>query len=524
VTWARAPSKLLEPRMSLIHLHPDDNVAIASRDLAPNARIRVGQVDITLLEAVGLGHKVALRHIESGEPIVKFGQWIGFAAEAIEVGRWVHSHNLEAGQFARDAIPCSAVPPNPEPILGRTFLGYRRSDGKAGTRNFLAIVSNVNCSASVCKAVARRYGPEILQRFPNVDGVVAFTHGNGCGFQHGGEHHQILNRTMAGIARHPNIGGYILIGLGCEQATMGSLIEQGRLVQINNAGKQAGRPLVLSMQDVGGTQATIKAACELVDALLPRVNENRREPIPADELVLGTNCGGSDGNSGITANPALGVAADMIVAAGGTVVIGETTELFGAEHLLIRRARTPEIAASLAERIRWWQWYTGVFGASIDNNPSPGNKQGGITTIYEKSLGAAAKGGSTALSAVYQYAEPITAKGLVVMDTPGFDPVSVTGIVAGGAQVMVFTTGRGSCFGCKPTPSIKVATNTPMYERMSGDMDLNAGEILNGKSVNETGREIFEEIIAVASGKKTKSETLGIGDEEFVPWNIGPTL
>jgi altronate hydrolase len=510
--------------MSLIHLHPNDNIAIASCDLASKARVRVGQLDVTLSEPVKLGHKVAVRPIDRGEPIVKFGQWIGFATGPIAAGRWIHSHNLEAGQFARDAVPCSAIPPDAKPLLGRTFLGYRRSSGKAGTRNYLAIVSNVNCSASVCRAVARRYTPEILQRFPNVDGVVAFPHGNGCAFQHGGEHHQILNRTMGGIARHPNIGGYILIGLGCEQASLGYLIEQERLVQISNTGKQAVRLLVLSMQDVGGTQATIEAACKLVDELLPRVNEAHREPIPANELILGTNCGGSDGNSGITANPALGVAADMLVAAGGTVVIGETTELYGAEHLLMRRARTPEIAASLAERIRWWEWYTSIFGASIDNNPSPGNKQGGITTIYEKSLGAAAKGGSTALSAVYRYAEPITAKGLVVMDTPGFDPVSVTGIVAGGAQMMVFTTGRGSCFGCKPTPSIKIATNTPMFERMSGDMDLNAGEILHGKSMNEMGGEIFEEVLAVASGKKTKSEALGIGDEEFVPWNIGPTL
>ena len=511
--------------MVLIQLHANDNVAIASRDVARNTRIGSEQGDGVLLEPVPLGHKVAVRPIASGEPIIKFGQWIGFATEPIAIGRWVHSHNLEAGEFARDAVACSAVPPDPEPILGHTFLGYRRPDGKAGTRNYVAIVSNVNCSASVCRAVARQFGPENLERFPHVDGVVAFTHANGCGFQHGGEHHRILNRTLGGITRHPNIGGYILIGLGCEQASMGHLIEQERLVQIGAAaGNQSGRPLVLSMQDAGGTQATINAACQLVEKLLPRVNENRREPIPLSELILGTNCGGSDGNSCITANPALGIAADMVVAAGGTVVIGETTELFGAEHLLIRRARTPEIAAALAERIRWWQWYAGVFGASIDNNPSPGNKQGGITTIYEKSLGAVAKGGSTALAAVYQYAEPISAKGLVVMDTPGFDPVSVTGIVAGGAQVMVFTTGRGSCFGCKPTPSIKVATNTPMYERMAGDMDLNAGEILHGKPVNDMGREIFEEIIAVASGKKTKSEALGIGDEEFAPWSIGPIL
>jgi altronate hydrolase len=278
------------------------------------------------------------------------------------------------------------------------------------------------------------------------------------------------------------------------------------------------------MQDTGGTTKTIEAACRLVAEMLPQANDVRREDVPLSELILGTNCGGSDGNSGVTANPALGVASDLIVAAGGTVVLGETTEIYGAEQLLTRRARTPEVAQKLIDRIRWWEWYTGLFGCTPDNNPSPGNKEGGLTTIYEKSLGAIAKAGSTAMNEVYHYAEQVAAPGFVVMDTPGLDPVSVTGIVAGGAQVMVFTTGRGSCFGCKPTPSIKVATNTPMYERMIDDMDLDAGTILAGRGVEDVGREIFEQIIAVASGRKTKSELHGIGQEEFVPWNIGPTL
>ena len=316
----------------------------------------------------------------------------------------------------------------------------------------------------------------------------------------------------------------MLIGLGCETASLGYLLDDQKLVQIGGAGTPAKRPPVLSMQDTGGTTKTIDAACRLVAEMLPRANDVRRQPIGLEELILGTNCGGSDGNSGITANPALGVASDMLVAAGGTVILGETTEIYGAEQLLTRRARNAGVAQKLIDRIRWWEWYTGLFGCTPDNNPSPGNKEGGLTTIYEKSLGAVAKAGSTAMTEVYQYAEPVTAKGFVVMDTPGLDPVSVTGIVAGGAQVMVFTTGRGSCFGCKPTPSIKVATNTPMYERMIDDMDIDAGTILAGRGVDEVGREIFEEIIAVASGKHTKSEQHGIGQEEFVPWQIGPTL
>jgi altronate hydrolase len=333
----------------------------------------------------------------------------------------------------------------------------------------------------------------------------------------------------------------LLVGLGCETATAGYLIDDQKLVQIDGigsrrsavrtnpampaAGDTNGRPPVLVMQDLGGTQKTIDEGVRLVAELLPRVNEFCRETVPASEIVLGTNCGGSDGNSGITANAALGHASDLIVRCGGATILGETTEIYGAEQILTRRARTPAVADKLIERIKWWEWYTGVFGCTPDNNPSPGNKAGGLTTIFEKSLGAIIKGGTTALNEVYQYAEPVTAKGFVVMDTPGLDPVSVTGIVAGGANVVVFTTGRGSCFGCKPAPSIKVATNTPMYERMIDDMDLNAGDILShGRNVEAAGQEIFDEILAVASGKRTKSEQLGIGDFEFQPWILGPTL
>ena len=517
------------PANNVLLLHAADNVVVAVRGLHRDDLCQVGCNAISVAEPVPQGHKLAIQSIVAGKPLIKYGQVIGVATANIEPGQWVHSHNLKAGEFNRHVEFCSAIPADPRPLSGHTFLGYRRPHGKAGTRNYLAIISNVNCSASVSRAVARKFDAAALKHFPNIDGVVAFSHGGGCGIQFGGEHHQNLNRTLGGIARHPNIAGFLLIGLGCETATLGSLIDTQKLISLQPgaggiAHEASRRPLVLSMQDQGGTQRTIDEACRLVSELLPRTNDVRREPIPASELILGTNCGGSDGNSGITANPALGIAADMLVAAGGTVVLAETTEIYGAEQLLTRRARTPQVAEALLERIRWWEWYSGIFGCTPDNNPSPGNKEGGLTTIYEKSLGAIAKGGSTALNAVYRYADEITAKGLVVMDTPGFDPASVTGIVSGGAQMMVFTTGRGSCFGCKPTPSIKVASNTAMYERMRDDMDLDAGEILGGKPVAEVGREIFDEVLAVASGKKTRSEELGIGDEEFVPWSIGPIL
>lgn len=513
------------PSVDVIFLHPADNVCVATRDLPAEAVVTAGGMSVKLIEPVRLGHKIALAAIPVGQQVVKYGQIIGFTTADVAPGAWIHTHNLTAGQFARDYAAASEIPPDQPPLTGLTFQGFKRPDRKPGTRNYIAVISTVNCSASVSKYVAAKFNAEALKDYPNVDGVVAFTHGGGCGMQFGGEGHATLNRVMGGIARHPNIGGYVLIGLGCETATLGYLLDDQKLVQIGGAGGGGvKRPPVLSMQDVGGTTKTIEATARLVADMLPRANDVRREAVPLSQLVLGTNCGGSDGNSGITANPALGVASNKIVAAGGTVILGETTEIYGAEQLLTRRARTSAVAQKLIDRIKWWEWYTGLFGCTPDNNPSPGNKEGGLTTIYEKSLGAIAKAGGTAMTEVYQYAEPVTAQGFVVMDTPGLDPVSVTGIVAGGAQMMVFTTGRGSCFGCKPTPSIKVATNTPMYERMQDDMDLDAGTILAGKSVAAVGQEIFDEIIAVASGKKTKSEQHGIGQEEFVPWNIGPTL
>ena len=513
-------SRLTSPEV--VFLHSDDNICVAARRLEAGTQLNVQGRKVTTAEPIKLGHKLAVEAIAEGKFVRKYGQIIGFATKPIKAGEWVHSHNLAQGEFERDYAKCQAIPTPPEPLTGRTFEGYRRADGKVGTRNYIGIISSVNCSATVAKYIADRFTKDVLKQFPNVDGVVPFRHGAGCGMQFGGLKHQLLNRTMAGIAKHPNIGGYLLIGLGCEQGAMGYLVESQKLYQID--GGQAKLPNVLSMQDLGGTVKSIEAGVKMVAELLPRVNSYRRETIPASEIILGTNCGGSDGNSGITANAALGVASDMLVAAGGGSVLAETTEVYGAEHLLTRRAVNTAVADKLLERIQWWLWHAGVYGVELDSNPSVGNKEGGLTTIAEKSLGAVAKAGSTALVDVYQYAEPITSKGFTFMDTPGFDPPSVTGLVAGGCNMVVFTTGRGSCYGCKPVPSIKVASNTPMYERMLDDMDLNAGEILNGRHVDEVGREIFEEILAVASGKPTKSEVHGYGDEEFVPWQVGPTL
>ncbi|HEX6986632.1 MAG TPA: altronate dehydratase family protein, partial [Planctomycetaceae bacterium] len=506
-------------------LHPADNVAVARRAVPKGAELPLPCGSVPAGSAVPFGHKVAVAAIAAGGPVRKFGQVIGHATAPIRPGDWVHSHNLAAGELRLDYAIASEVPPPPEPVTGRTFLGYRRPDGRAGTRNYVAILSTVNCAATTSRLVAQRVSRDLLDRYPNVDGVIALTHKGGCALQYGGEDHRQLARTLAGFAKHANVGAYLVLGLGCETAPASFLAENHGLVQLNGKGSGVGRGMpLLTIQEQGGVRKTTEAGVAALADLLPEADKARREPIPVSELILGLECGGSDGYSGVTANPALGVASDLLVAHGGTAILSETSEIYGGEHTLTRRAVSREVGEKLLELVRWWERYAGMFGVEIDNNPSPGNKAGGLTTIYEKSLGAIAKGGSTALRAVYRYAEPVTEKGFVFMDTPGYDPASVTGMVAGGANLVAFTTGRGSCFGFKPVPSLKICTNSPTYERLSEDMDVDAGVILDGVPVEQVGRQIFEKLIAVASGEKTKSEAQGIGDEEFCPWSIGPTL
>jgi altronate hydrolase len=503
-------------------------VAVAARPIARGNVIDVGGGPVTVREPIALGHKVAVREIGEGEPVRKYGQIIGFASKTIPAGAWVHTQNVKADLFERDyafaSEPAPALPKE-EP---RTFMGYLRPDGRVGTRNYIAVISTVNCSASTSKFITERFRDGAWKKdFPNVDGVFAITHKGGCATQFGGINHTILERVLAGFAGHPNIGAYVLVGLGCEVNFASNLVESQRLVTIGGKGAQktnTGGPRVLNIQEQGGVGKTVEAAVEAVRRLMPEANSWTRTEQPASKIHLALECGGSDGNSGVTANPALGVASDLVIAQGGTAVMGETTEIYGAEHMLTRRAVSAEVGQKLVDRIKWWEWYTGVFGAEINNNPSPGNKAGGLTTIYEKSLGALAKAGTSPMVDVVGYAERVDTPGFVFMDTPGYDPTCTTGLVAGGANVLVFTTGRGSVLGLKPTPCIKFATNTPMYERMIDDMDLDAGPILEGEPVEAVGRRLFDLILDVASGRSTKSERVGIGEEEFDPWQIGPTL
>jgi altronate hydrolase len=399
-----------------------------------------------------------------------------------------------------------------------SFQGFLRDSGKAGTRNFIGVLSTVNCSATVCHHIAETFPRDELAAFGNVDGIVALTHGTGCGMADRGDGFAALQRTLWGYARHPNFAGILMIGLGCEVNQIDFLLEAYQV-------KRGPNFRTMTMQGTGGTRKTIERAQAMVREMLPHANAATRQPISASELSVALQCGGSDAYSGITANPALGAAADLLVRHGGTGILAETPEIYGAEHLLTRRAVSREVGEKLVERIKWWEDYCARNGGEMNNNPSPGNKAGGLTTILEKSLGAAAKGGTTNLTGVYKYAEPVTARGFVFMDSPGYDPASVTGQVASGANVVCFTTGRGSCFGFKPAPSIKLATNSEMYRRMEEDMDVNCGAILDGQvSLEQMGRQIFELILEVASGRRTKSEALGFGNHEFTPWQIGAVM
>jgi altronate hydrolase len=471
-------------------------------------------------ERIPRGHKMAVAALEVNEPVRKYGQIIGFASKPIARGEWVHEHNVVLHDFARD-YRIAEDAKNDEvlaPELRATFQGYMRANGKTGTRNYIGVLTSVNCSASVAKFIAEAVNrSDILAGFPEIDGVVPFVHGTGCGMAAHGEGWDVLRRTQWGYATHPNLGAVLMVGLGCEVFQIERMKDEYGLVEGDHF-------QTMTIQATGGTKKTIAQGIERIKAMLPVAARARRETRPASEIVLALQCGGSDGYSGITANPALGAAVDLLVKHGGTGVLAETPEIYGAEHLLTRRAVNTPVGEKLVERIRWWEEYTARNRGEMNNNPSPGNKAGGLTTILEKSLGAAAKGGSTTLRAVYEYAEPIKEKGFVFMDTPGYDLVGATGQVAGGCNVMCFTTGRGSAFGCKPTPSIKLATNSQVYESMTDDMDVNCGDVLDGVSLAAKGDEIFRKVLATASGERTTSEDLGYGDLEFVPWQIGAVM
>jgi altronate dehydratase len=499
----------------VIRLHGSDNVVIALQDLAAGASLPA--LNSPLPGAVPRGHKIAAHAISKGEKVIRYGQIIGQATADIPPGGHIHSHNLGMGPHSSDyAIGAECRPL--APLTPRTFLGYHRPDGTVGTRNYLGILTSVNCSGSVARFIAQAAEKDpVLASMPGIDGIVPIVHQTGCGMSGTNEGYATLMRTLKGYARNPNFGGILLVGLGCEVMQVPDLVGQGRL-------RPDGNFRYMTIQGEGGTRATIDRALTVLREMAEVAGRAGRAPAPVSKLMVGLQCGGSDGYSGITANPALGHASDLLVRMGGTTILSETPEIYGAEHLLTRRAVSQAVGETLLERIRWWEDYTARNEGEMDNNPSPGNKRGGLTTILEKSLGAVAKGGTAPLSGVYKFAEPITTPGFVYMDSPGYDPCSVTGQIASGATLIVFTTGRGSVSGYKPSPCIKLATNSEMYARMKEDMDINCGDILDGISIEAKGQEILDKIIATASGQQTLSEELGFGGAEFVPWQIGAVM
>jgi altronate hydrolase len=511
----------LQALSATMRLHPNDDVVIARHQLVSGARIPE-EGDLSVVGLIPPGHKVAVRRIAAGQPVRRYNQVIGIATRDIEPGQHVHTHNLAMTEFARDYAYGADVRPTeyvPEPA---TFNGIVRPDGRIATRNYIGVLISVNCSATVARGISdyfrRDIRPEALADYPNVDGVVSLTHNFGCAIDMKGEGMTVLRRTLAGYARHPNFGGVLLVGLGCEANQIDALVETQGIARLP-------RLHTFTIQETGGTAKTIARGIELVKEMLPEANDVTRKPVPASHLVVGLQCGGSDGYSGISANPALGAAVDLVVRNGGTAILSETPEIYGAEHLLTRRAVSPAVGQKLIKRIEWWKDYCARNNAELDNNPSAGNKAGGLTTVLEKSLGGVTKGGTTNMVDVYEYAEPVTAKGFVFMDTPGYDPISATGQVAGGANMICFTTGRGSAYGCAPSPSLKLATNSALWRRQEEDMDINCGEILDGDAtIQEVGARFFQMMLECASGKRSKSELHGYGQMEFVPWQLGAAI
>jgi altronate hydrolase len=495
-----------------IVLSPDDNVAVSTRMIEAGTQLPSG---VVTRQRIDPGHKIALVSIKTGQPIIKYAQAIGRATVDIAAGDHVHSHNLAFDQDRLSIGDVLAPPSVTDQDKARTFMGYRRGDGRAATRNYIGIIASVNCSTTVCRAIAEEANKKILPKYEGIDGFVPIVHDQGCGMSSTGDGMKNLHRTLAGYTRHVNFGGVLMVGLGCE-------VNQLTLYGQAGAGSSKRH---FNIQDAGGSRRSVEKALVVLEEIAAEIGHLKREPISISEIIVGLQCGGSDGFSGITANPALGFAVDLLAGSNGTAILSETSEIYGAEHLLRSRAVSEDVGVKLDTLISWWENYVAMHGASLDNNPSPGNKKGGLTTILEKSLGAVAKGGRSPLAAVYHYSERVTEHGLVFMDTPGYDPVSATGQVAGGANVIAFTTGRGSCFGSRPVPSIKLTSNSALYHAMEEDMDIDCGTIATGEStIADKGREIFDLIIDTASGKKTKSELFGYGDNEFVPWHLGATL
>lgn len=507
------------PANPWIRLHPRDNVVVARTQIPAGASLELEGRAVRIPQAIPPGHKLATRPVDRGEIVYKYGEEIGRAGAPLEPGAWVHTHNLRFDINARTyEFGTARAPLDDLPLpANRTFLGYQRADGRAGTRNYIAIVGASHCAAYATERIAAAFRDEDFGG-TGVDGVVALPHSDGCGQAEGADS-RLLRRTLDGLADHPNVAAALVVGLGCEVNQVGYYLRP-------SAGEAAKAPRRgLTLQESGGTRRVVADGVKAVRELVREAGRAERVPCPVSQLAISLECGGSDAFSGITANPGVGYCADLVVKQGGTACLGETTEIWGAEHLLTRRCASRAVGQRLLDMLDWYFDYVARFKDSVtfNSNPSPGNMAGGITNIAEKSLGAIAKGGRSTLSAVYDYAERISAKGFVFMNSPGYDPASVTGMIAGGCNLCFFTTGRGSCFGFATAPVIKVASNSATAQHMDEDMDVNAGTVADGEEdIPALGMRMYELLLDVASGRRTCSEKAG--HRELMTWRIGPTL
>src|SRR5215218_10732385 len=515
-------SSVQTPRASLsefaIVVDPTDNVAVVKKPTSPGLELVLpDQSVIEIRAAVPPGHRFATQDIPAGQFVLQFGQPIGTSL-GIKQGEQITHDNMSDDVPIIRELPEDLHTPPPDyiPVSERaTFMGFRRPDGRVGTRNFVLVVPTSMCASHEAQQIALM--AEFLhykrERFPNVDGDVAIPHNKGCGCQEGSTI-EVMLRTLSNYADHPNVGGVVLLDLGCEKTNL-ARVEQYLLKREKAFDKPVAK---IGIQEVGGTQAAIEQGLREVERMLPEVNRIEREECSVSELVLGVKCGGSDGFSGISANPSLGRAADALVRSGGTVLITEVPEFCGAEHIIARRAKDAGTGRAVYRMIDWYKEYASKFGAVLNQNPSPGNVAGGLLNITIKSLGAMSKAGTTRVEGVIEYAETPRGRGLHLMQGPGYDQESTPGLVAAGATVVVFTTGRGTTIGNAIAPVIKLASNDAVFERMSRDLDLSAGGVLDGtETIEEIGARVFEHVCRVAGG-----EVLALAEEhkhrEFQFW------
>lgn len=476
--------------MKLIQIHPDDNVAVALADIKKGEVLDIAGLTVTAQEDVARGHKISLRSIGKGQQVVKYGNPIGIAKEDIAVGKWVHVHNVKTGLSETAEYEYKhMVYPKPD-VKPRTFMGYRREDGRAAIRNELWIVPTVGCVNSIATALVRD-NQHLVKG--SIDGIHTFVHPYGCSQM--GQDHEQTKKLLAALVRHPNAGGVLVLSLGCENLTQDQF--KAALGEWDDR-----RVKFLVCQDY---EDEFAEAAKLLEELAEYAGSFKREELPASELVVGMKCGGSDGLSGITANPTVGRFSDRLVALGGSTVLTEVPEMFGAENILFARCQNDAVFDKAVSMVNNFKDYFVSHGQVVYENPSPGNKAGGITTLEDKSCGCVQKGGSAQIVDVLEYAEPVTKKGLNLLSGPGNDLVSATDLTAAGANLILFTTGRGTPFGA-PVPTVKISTNTALYNKKSGWIDFNAGTVAEGEPLDAAGDRLLDFVLEVASGKRTHSE------------------